>query len=147
MKNLILILISCLAFAQEPQKPDTSKLPDKVKEAIVSIEAEKTKAVALEKKLSEAQKENEELKNIRSSLYSRLKLFFREYFKEETSRSGSYNNSKAVKEENRTDPVKEIEVYDGQDTIRAGWLYRLFHKNDFVIRRFKIIGNEKVYLD
>lgn len=147
MKNLILILISCFAFAQEPQKPDTSKLSEKVKEAIVKIEAEKMKAEVLEKKLSEAEKENEQLKNKRSSLYSKLKHFFNEYFGTEVSDNCSAANSKAVKEENRNDPVEEIEVYDGQDTIRAGWLYRLFHKNDFVIRRYKIIGNEKVYLD
>ncbi|SHH68621.1 hypothetical protein SAMN05421866_3476 [Chryseobacterium oranimense] len=147
MKNLILILVSCFAFAQEPQKPDTSKLSEKVKETIIKIEAEKIKAETLDKKISEAEKENEQLKSKRSTLYSKLKHFFNEYFGPGEFRNNVSSNSKAVKEENRNDPVEEIEVYDGQDTIRAGWLYRLFHKNDFVIRRYKIIDNEKVYLD
>ncbi|MGK6342826.1 hypothetical protein ACMGDK_11340 [Chryseobacterium sp. DT-3] len=147
MKNLILILISCLAFAQEPQRLDTTNLSEEVKTAIVKAEVEKQKADILDKKLSEAEKENIQLKNKRSTLYSKLKHFFEEYFGVEESDTNYHNNSKAVKEENRTDPVEEIEVFDGQDTIRGSWVYRLFHKNDYVIRRYKIVNNEKVYLD
>lgn len=146
MKNLILILISCLAFAQEPQKPDTANLSKDMKTAIVKAEAEKQKAQIIEKKLSEAEKENEKLKIEKASLLSKIKLFFSEYFGSNTERQVR-NNSKAIKEENRTDPVQEIDIFDGQDTIRAGWFYRLFHKSDYIIRRYKIENNEKVYLD
>lgn len=142
MKNLILVLISCFAFSQEPAKPDTAKLSEEVKTAIVKAEAERQKADIIEKKLSEAEKENIQLKSKRLSLYAKLKVLLKEYFG-----SDATDKSAAIKEENRTDPVEEIEVFDGQDTIRAGWFYRLFHKNDYIIRRYKFENNEKVYLD
>ena len=147
MKNLILILISCLAFSQEPQKPDTAKLSEEVKTAIVKAEVEKQKADILDKKLSEAEKENEKLKNKRTSLYAKLKHLFHEYFGPEEDEINSGIESKAIKEENRTDPVTEIDVPVGVDTIRGGWIYRLLHRNDYYFKRYKIENNEKVYLD
>jgi len=147
MKNLILVLISCFAFAQEPQKPDTSKLSEEIKTAIIKIEGEKEKAEIIDKKLSKAEKENEQLKNHRSSLYAKFKRFVHEYFGSGNNDPITSKKSSAVKEENRIEPVEEIDVYDGQDTIRGGWLYRFFHKDDFIIRRYKIENNEKIYLD
>jgi hypothetical protein len=143
MRNLIFILISCLAFAQEPQKPDTSKLPDELKTVITKAENEIQKAEILDKKISLAEKENSELR----SLYNRFRQFLIENFKSHQNRKDAKTDAKAIKEDNRTDPVQEIEVFDGQDSIRGGWLYRLFHKNDYYFKRYKIENNEKVYLD
>lgn len=147
MKQLILILFSCLAFAQDPPKPDTSIIAPELKAAIVSVEAEKAKSDVLDKKLDKVKDESKKLESRLSKLQALLIKFYKTYFGSSDDKINSIEKEKAIKEENRTEPVNEIEVYDGSDTIRGGWLYRLFHKNDFYIKRYKIENNEKVYLD
>lgn len=147
MKKLMFILISCLAFAQDPKKPDTAGLAPELKAALVKIETENKKAEVLDKKLQAAETEKKKAERERSSLYSRFKTFFHEYFGPGDDQPGRSNRAAAVKEENRNDPVEEIEIYDGTDSVRAGWLYRLFHKDDYYLKRYKIVNNEKVYLD
>jgi hypothetical protein len=147
MKQLILILISCLAFAQEPQKPDTSIISPELKAAIVSVEAEMQKSEILDGKWNEVNKESKKLETRLSRLQQLVLRFYKTYFSSGNEKNDSTDKDKAIKEENRNDPVKEIDVYDGSDTIRGGFFYRLFHKDDIIIRRYKIENNEKVYLD
>ncbi|MFP7656072.1 hypothetical protein [Chryseobacterium proteolyticum] len=99
------------------------------------------------KKLDQVKDESKKLESRLSKLQALLIKFYKTYFGSEDYKNTGVDKDKAIKEENRTEPVNEIEVYDGSDTIRGGWLYRLFHRNDFYIKRYKIENNEKVYLD
>ena len=56
-------------------------------------------------------------------------------------------NTAAVKAQNINEPVVEITVPDGHDTIRASFFYRLFHNTAYIIRPYKIVNDEKIYLD
>lgn len=56
-------------------------------------------------------------------------------------------NTAAVKAQNINEPVVEITVPDGYDTIRASFFYRLFHQNSYILKPYKIVNDEKIYLD
>ena len=140
MKNLIFLLISFLCLANAQQKAD-------------SIEVVKM-AKALEQKNEQNKKDIQEIRKTNKENESLLELVF-QMFRKRVSRTEierpdpaevSRNNI-GTKAENRTDPVEEIEVYDGTDKVRGSWLYRLFHKDDYYLKRYKIVNNEKVYLD
>lgn len=110
---------------------------------------------ALEKMNLENKKEIHQIKKTQDENESLLELVFIKFRAlirgkldiEKPTNRASFQYNEATKAENRTDPVEEIEVYDGTDTIRGGWFYRLFHKNDFYYKRYKLVDNEKVYLD
>ena len=59
----------------------------------------------------------------------------------------NYSNNKAVIPNNINEPVIEIDKPDGTDSIRGSFFYRLFHKEIYILKPYKIINNEKVYLD
>lgn len=110
---------------------------------------------ALEKKNLDNKKEIHQIKKTQDENESLLELVFIKFRAlirgkldiEKPTNRASFQYNEATKVENRTDPVEEIEVYDGSDTIRGGWVYRLFHKNDYYVKRYKFQNNEKVYLD
>lgn len=56
-------------------------------------------------------------------------------------------NHAAIKEKNINGPVEEIKIPDGVDTIRGSFFYRLFHQNSYILRPYKIVNDEKIYLD
>ncbi|WP_294288542.1 hypothetical protein [uncultured Chryseobacterium sp.] len=123
------------------EKTDSVKVVE-----LAKVLQEKT---AQNKKLMEEnkkiQQENENLLEI--VLLKLRKLIGSRSTIEKQEKNVFFQNNQGTKAENRTDPVEEIEIYDGADTIRGGWFYRLFHKNDFYYKRYKLVDNEKVYLD
>ena len=56
-------------------------------------------------------------------------------------------NQSAIKENNINGPVEEIKIPDGFDTIRGSFFYRLFHRDSFILKPYKIVNDEKIYLD
>lgn len=139
MKNLIFLLISFICLANAQQKSD-------------SIETLKL-AKVLDQKNEKNRKDMQEVRAINKENESLLELVFLK-FKRLISKSeakklnhGLTNNKEGTKSDNRNDPVTEIEVPAGIDTIRGGWIYRLFHQNNFYYKPYKIENNEKVYLD
>ena len=57
-----------------------------------------------------------------------------------------FKKSQAIKPFNN-EPTIEVEIPDGVDSIRGNFFYRLFHKQIFIIKPFKIVNDEKIYLD
>lgn len=141
MKKLIFLLIGFFCFAHgQYEKQDSIATVEKIK--ILDAKIKETKNLL--KKDEQVQKEGE-------MIYRRLKAYIQYLLTEKTaSNTSKVNNPKnqqAIKAENRIKPVTEIEIPDGEDNIRGGWIYRLFHKNDYYIKRYKLVNNEKVYLD
>ncbi|KAA0126435.1 DUF2113 domain-containing protein [Chryseobacterium sp. SN22] len=141
MKNLLFLLISFFCLAGNAQeKTDSLKVVELAK--VLQEKTEQNKKLMEENK--KIQKENENLLEI---VFLKFKKLISRTKVETPDRTDYSRNKVGTKAENRTEPVEEIEVYDGADTVRAGWIYRLFHKNDYYLKRYKIVNNEKVYLD
>lgn len=138
MKNLIFLLIGFICFAKA-QNVDSANLANLKQE----LEARNKKIEVLIEKADKVEKKHE-------TMFYRLKVYISNLISsnaKQAERPVYNNNREGVKSENPTDPVTEIDAPDGVDTIRGGWLYRFFHKEDFKIKYYKIINNEKVYLN
>ncbi len=141
MKYLFFLLIGvfCMAKGQH-EKQDSIDAVRKIK----VIDAKIKETEKLLKKDEQVQKEGE-------IIYQKVKAYIKYLLNEK--KAAKKNEEKkptkqqAIKAENRTEPVTEIEVPDGAEIIRGGWIYRLFHKDDFYFKRYKIVDNEKIYLD
>ncbi len=127
-------------------------MPGQVKSDSITLakKIEKLEEITQENKVLLQKAEKVEKK--KENLIYRLKMYILSLTEhvDQAKNKGSgldYRNKEATKVENKTEPVTEIDIPVGVDTIRGGWLYRLFHKNDYVIRRYKIENNEKIYLD
>lgn len=59
----------------------------------------------------------------------------------------STQNSQAVKVNNINEPVMEIIIPDGTDSIKGNFFYRLFHREIYILKPYKIVNDEKIYLD
>lgn len=139
MKNLLFLLISFFCLANAQQKKDSVKVIELVK--VLQEKTEVNKKLMQENKM--IQKENESLMEI---VFLKVKKWI--------SHSTALNkaeqkarNREATKTDNQNNPVTEIDVHAGVDTIRGGWIYRLFHQNNYYYKPYKIQNNEKVYLD
>jgi hypothetical protein len=141
MKNLVFILTMMFCLMPGQVKSDSISLAEKVNK--LDELTKETKALMQKAEKVEKKKEN---------LIYRLKMYILSLTEniDQAKNKGSsqdQRNKEATKVENKTDPVTEIDMPLGVDSIRGGWLYRLFHKDDIIIRRYKIENNEKIYLD
>lgn len=138
MKNLIFLLIGfiCFAKAQNADSANLAQLKEQLDEKNRKIEV-------LIEKADKAEKRNE-------TMFYRLKVYISKLITSQAKQSNSEyyrNNREGIKVENPTDPVTELDEPDGVDSIRGGWLYRLLHKDDFRLKYYKLINNEKYYLN
>jgi hypothetical protein len=141
MKNLLFLLISFFCLANAQQKTDSIKVVEMAKVLEKKTELNKKSM----EEYTKIQKENESLLEIVVLMYKKLigqKKAINKYEREIT-----FRNKEGIKVENNTDPVTEIDVPVGVDTIRGGWIYRMLHRNDIYYKRYKIENNEKIYLD
>lgn len=141
MKNLLFLLISFFCLANAQQKTDSIKVVEMAKVLEKKTELNKKSM----EEYTKIQKENESLLEIVVLMYKKLigqKKAINKY-----EREISFRNKEGIKVENKTDPVTEIDVPVGVDTIRGGWIYRMLHRNDIYYKRYKIENNEKIYLD
>lgn len=142
MKNLLFLLISFFCLAGNAQERiDSIKVVEMAK--LLEQKTEQNKKLMEENK--RIQKENENLLDI---VFWKIKSLIRHRKQlSESDLQKIYQNKEGTKTENQNNPVTEIEVPVGTDTIRGGWIYRLLHRNDYYFKRYKIENNEKVYLD
>lgn len=136
MKTLICLLISISCFASG-QNSDSLKI--KLDELTKSNQVMEQKIIKLD--IVEKKHDN--------AIY-RLKAFIKRLMSDKaTEQKEDYlsGNREAVKVDNPTEPVTEIIIPDGVDSIRGGWIYRFFHKNNYIKKPYKIVNNEKIYLD
>ena len=138
MKNLIFLLIGfiCFAKAQTADSVNLAKLAEE-------LDAKNKKIEELIEKADKVEKRHE-------TMFYRLKVFISNLISDKAAQQPFkvyMNNRDGIKVENPTDPVTEVDVPAGVDTVRGGWLYRLFNKDNFIYKKYKIVNNEKIYLD
>lgn len=115
---------------------------DSLKIKLNELEQRNQKIETKIKKLEVAEKKHE-------TAFYRLKAFLKSVINEQIKSSKKSNsiNREAIKTENTTDPVTDFFIPDGVDTLQGSWIYRLFHKDNFILKPYKKINNEKIYLD
>jgi seryl-tRNA synthetase len=138
MKNLIFLLLSLFCFAKG-QNIDSTNLAKLTEE----LEAKNKKIEVLLQKAEKVEKKHE-------TMFYRLKIYVSNLIDsnaEQTKNKIQNVNREGIKVENPTDPVTEIDEIDGVDSIRGSWLYRFFHKNNYKLKYYKLINDEKIYLN
>lgn len=137
MRYLFFLLISGVILANAQRD---SILINKLKQ----LENVNKETVELIKKAEKLEKEKE-------TLLKKLQRYIQKWkdsnFAEEKSDSKKHVDNKAVKADNKNTVVTEIEERVFCDSIKGSWIYRLFHKEDYKLKRYKIVDNEKIYLD
>lgn len=133
MKNFIFLFIGFFCFAHS----QTDSI--KIVQQLHKLEQVNNETRILLKKSDKIDKEN------RTLIY-KIKKYIERITKNEVL-SKNHNNKLGILPSNINEPVLEIDKPDGQDSIRASFFYRLFHKDKILIKPYKIINNEKVYLD
>ena len=133
MKNFIFLFIGFFCFAHS--QTDSIKIVQQLQK----LEQVNNETRILLKKSDKIDKEN------RTLIY-KIKKYIERITKNEIL-AKNHNNKMGILPSNINEPVLEIDKPDGQDSIRASFFYRLFHKDKIFIKPYKIINNEKVYLD
>ncbi|MEA1849202.1 hypothetical protein U9K52_09785 [Chryseobacterium sp. MHB01] len=140
MKNLLFLLISFFCLAGNAQeKKDSMKVVEMAK--VLEQKTQENKKLMEENK--RIQKENENLLEIVFLKIKKLISHRKEV--EQPELRNLLQNKEGIKTENQNEPVTELP--EGLDSVRGGWIYRLLHRNDYYFKRYKIINNEKIYLD
>lgn len=143
MKKLILvfIMLGFLCPASGYSQADSLKIIQKLNR----LEQVTNETKVLLKKADVVEKEKQTVLQKLRVYISRLKA----QTEEQQKQSFDYvaKNDAAIKAKNINEPVVELRVPDGYDTIRASFIYRLFHKTNYILKPYSIINNEKVYLD
>ena len=133
MKNFIFLFIGFFCFAHS--QTDSIKIVQQLQK----LEQVNNETRILLKKSDKIDKEN------RTLIY-KIKKYIERITKNEVL-AKNHNNKMGILPSNINEPVLEIDKPDGQDSIRGNFFYRLFHKDKIFIKPYKIINNEKVYLD
>lgn len=137
---LILIMVGFLCPANGYSQADSIKIMEKLNQ----LEQVTNQTKVLLKKADQLEKQKRNLIERLRTYISKLKTDSKEQRQEmQTERK----NNAAVKAQNINEPVVEITVPDGYDTIRASFFYRLFHQNSYILKPYKIVNDEKIYLD
>lgn len=137
MKNFIFLFIGFFCFAHS--QTDSIKIVQQLQK----LEQVNNETRILLKKADKIDKEN------RTLIY-KIKKYIERITKSEDAQNvlaENYSNKKGILPYNINEPILEIDKPDGQDSIRGSFFYRLFHKEIYIIKPYKIINNEKVYLD
>lgn len=135
MKTLLFLMMGvfCFAHGQTKNKEDSivKSITDKVN-AVNKINKENE--ILISKIIAEKKAKESEMRAKKKSP------------KSEEKKDDHIAKSEALK----PDPPKtviEVPFLVYPENVRGGWIYRLLHKDDFKIKYYKIIGNEKVYLN
>ena len=137
MKKLIFLLMGFFCFAHG--QADSAKIV----QSLQKLEQVNKETKILLKRSDQLAKEN-------TTLIYRIKMYIQKYIKNtgvHDEKPIPLNRSQGIIPENDTKPVVELHVPDGIDSIRGSFFYRLFHKDKIYLRPYKIINDEKVYLD
>lgn len=137
MKNFIFLFIGFFCFAHS--QTDSVKIVQQLQK----LEQVNNETKILLKKSDKIDKENR-------TLIFKIKKYIERITRSEDAQNvlaENYSNKNGVLPSNINEPILEIDKPDGQDSIRGSFFYRLFHKEIYIIKPYKIINNEKVYLD
>lgn len=141
MKKLLFLLVGVLISAHSFSQNDSLKL------------------IELSNQLNKINKENielfktsEKLEIRKQNLFEKLKVYIinlksENKLKDKQITANKRNKQEAIKAENINEPIEEISIPDGVDSIRGSFFYRLFNKNKIILKPYKIVNNEKIYLD
>lgn len=141
MKKLLFLLVGVLISVHSFSQNDSLRIMKQL-EQLDKINKENIELL----------KTSEKLEKRKQNLFEKLKVYiinlkFENRLKDKVITANKFKNQEAIKAENINEPVEEIQIPDGVDSIRAGFFYRIFNKNKFIIKPYKIVNNEKVYLD
>ena len=97
-------------------------------------------------------KKSDQLEKRKQGLMERLRDYIFSLKRENKQKSTQlltrqYKDNEGVKVENINEPIQEINLPDGVDSVRGNFLYRLLHKNAYILKPYKIVNDEKIYLD
>lgn len=140
MKTLFFLLIGvfCFAHGQKPLKEDSTI--QVVAEKVSTVNKINQENEILIKELIEKKKIEKQSKEIISrSKISEDKI---------TVIDQNYKSGilEAIKPEN-VKPIIEVDFKVYSEIIKGGFFYRLFHKDHYKIKYYKIVGDEKIYLN
>jgi len=141
MKKLLFLLVGVLISAHSFSQNDSVKIMKQLNQLD-----------KINKENIELLKTSEKLEKRKQNLFEKLKVYiinlkFENRLKDKVITANKFKNQEAVKAENINEPVEEIQVPDGVDSIRGSFFYRLFNKSKFILKPYKIVNNEKIYLD
>lgn len=141
MKKLLFLLIGVLCSAHSFSQNDSVKIMKQL-EQLDKINKENIELL----------KDSEKLEKRKQNLFEKLKVYiinlkFENRLKENEITANKFKNQEAIKADNINEPVEEIQISDGVDSIRGSFFYRLFNKNNIILKPYKIVNNEKIYLD
>ncbi|GEM_PF-3001568 len=135
MKKLMFLFVSFFCFAHS--QVDSVRIVQKLNQ----LDKVNSETKALLNKADHIAKENQ-------SLIYRIKAYIDKLSRKHAEAPGqALTNNAAVRPDNINEPVTEIDVPDGVDSIRGSFFYRLFHRNIYILKPYKIVNDEKVYLD
>ena len=135
MKTLLFLLMGvfCFAHSQTKNKEDS----------IVKSITEKVNAV------NKINKENEILvsKIIAEKKAKKVEMIAKNKSpKSEEKKDDDFAKSEALKPE-PTKQVIEVDFKMYKELIKGGFFYRIFHKENYKVKYYKIVNDEKVYLN
>lgn len=141
MKKLLFLLVGVLISAHSFSQNDSVKIMKQL-EQLDKINKENIELL----------KTSEQLEKRKQNLFEKLKVYiinlkFENRLKDKQITADKYNKQEAIKTENINEPIEEIQIPDGVDSIRGSFFYRLFNKNKIILKPYKIVNNEKVYID
>ena len=140
-KVMLLLMIGFLCPGKVMSQGDSVQIMKKLNQ--LDQVTKETKALIKKSEAIEKKKENlmDKLREYIRNLKNENRL------KEKQIMAISYKNTEAIKAENINEPVQEIIFPDGIDSVRGSFIYRLLHREKYLLKPYKIINNEKVYLD
>lgn len=139
MKKLIFLFLGFFCFANS--QVDSMRIVQKLEQ----LDQVNNQNRMLFKKADVIDKQNQ-------SLIFKIKIYIQKLrvqnkFTETKLVTERLNSYEAVKPSNINEPITEVIVPDGYDTIKGSFFYRLFHKEKTFLKAYKIQGDEKIYMD
>lgn len=107
-----------------------------IMQKIQKLDKINTETKVLLKKTDQITKENQSL-IYKIKVYV-LKLLHKDKISESNQVKEQLNQSVGIKEKNINEPIIEIFIPTGYDTIRGNFFYRLFHKEKYYLRAYKL---------
>jgi hypothetical protein len=140
MKTLFFLLIGAFCFAHGQSPPKEDSAIQVVTEKVSTLNKINQENEILIKELIEKKKVEKQSKEIVNRSKST---------EDKITRIAENQKSEileAVKPEN-IKPIIEVDFKVYSEIIKGGFFYRLFHKDHYKIKYYKIVGDEKVYLN
>lgn len=140
--TLLSFFMCCLLAFAQPQKVDTSQINKDLKVAAEKVEKESVKSESLDKAIAEAESKKKKLDAKLNIIISQL----HQKFNKPKEKQMLDNNQNAIKQDFDVVYGEEFQDYE-VEIVERTWLGKMFHQLPFKFKKYKIIENEKVYID